>query len=243
MPVAGGDGRLSPAAPSGGAAIACPGCGAAMRALALGRKPHGEAVVDLCPACRGLWFDAHESLQLTPEATLALLREAAALADAQSPRHGGTPACPRCRRALAATQDVQRTTRFTYWRCPRGHGRFTPFVQFMREKDFVRPLAPAEIAQVRAQIGTVRCSGCGASVDLGREPACSYCGARIEALDPEAIRRAIAAPPSTRTPPSPEAAIDALLAAQRTKARRPFESGADLVFGGLDFLLGGLTAD
>lgn len=219
--------------------IACPGCGASMRALPLGRKPHGKAVVDLCPACRGLWFDAHESLQLAPEATLALLREAAALAGAQGPSTGAPLACPRCRRGLVATQDVQRTTRFSYWRCPQGHGRFTPLVQFMREKDFVRPLTHAEIAQVHAQIGTVRCSGCGASVDLGREPACRYCGARVEALDPDAIRRALAVASTPRAPFRAEAVMDALLAAQRAAPRSGFESGADLVFGGLGVLLDG----
>lgn len=212
-----------------------------MRSLALGRKPHGEAMVDLCPACRGLWFDAHESLQLTPEATYALLREAAALPGAQTSRRDGPLACPRCRRSLAATQDVQRTTRFTYWRCPRGHGRFTPLVQFMREKDYVRPLSSAEIALVRAQIGTVRCSGCGASVDLGRMPACSYCGARVEALDPEAIRRAIAAPPPARSTAPAATTVDALLAAQHAAARPAHPMGADLVFGGLALLLDGFT--
>jgi hypothetical protein len=221
--------------------IDCPGCGASMRALVLGRKPHGEAVVDLCPACRGLWFDAHESLQLAPEATLALLREAAALAGAQASRRDGPLACPRCRRSLAATQDVQRTTRFSYWRCPRGHGRFTPLVQFMREKDYVRPLSPAEIAQVRAHIGTVRCSGCGASVDLGRTPACNYCGARVEALDPEAIRQAIAAPPPARPTAQAETALDRLLAAQEPAARPAHQAGADLVFGGLALLLDAFT--
>jgi hypothetical protein len=140
---------------------------------------------------------------------------------------------------------LQRTTRFSYWRCPKGHGRFTPFVQFMREKDYLRPLTPAEVAQVRAQIGTVRCSGCGASVDLGREPACGYCGASVVALDAEAIRRAITASGPSHVAASAaraEAAMDALLAAQRASPRPGFESGADLVFGGLSGLLDALEA-
>lgn len=214
-----------------------------MRSLALARKPHGALDVDLCPACRGLWFDSFESLQLTPEATLVLLREAAALVGDRPPARTGPLACPRCRRTLAGTQDVQRTTRFTYWRCPQGHGRFTPFVQFLREKDYLRPLTGAEIAQVRAHIGTVRCSGCGASIDLGRESNCSYCGARVEILDPDAIRRAVAMATTAVHPrPSPMAAIDALLAAQRVRPRPGFASGTDLVWGGLAHLLDGLDA-
>jgi len=31
--------------------------------------------------------------------------------------------CPRCDTPLAETQDLQHTTRFSYYRCVRGHGR------------------------------------------------------------------------------------------------------------------------
>ena len=210
-----------------------------MRAVALPRKPHGAVVVDLCPACRGLWFDAYESLQLTPEGTLALFREVAALGEA--PQHAAAPSrCPRCRKPLARTSDLARSTRFAYWRCADGHGRFTPFIQFMREKDFVRPLTPAEIALVRAQIGSVRCQGCGAPVDLGRDASCSYCGAAVVALDPEALRRALApAQPRAAGAPSrdlPEALVDALLATHRDAPRN---SGTDLVLDVLGRLIRG----
>jgi hypothetical protein len=230
-------------APARRAGIACPGCDAPMRALDLGRKPHGQVTVDLCGRCRGLWFDAFESVQLTPEATLALLREVAAVGDAPAPAaRPAKPACPRCRRVLAPTQDVQRTTRFTYWRCAAGHGRFTPFVQFLREKDYVRPLDADEIARLRAHVGTVRCSGCGAPVDLGRDAACRYCGARVEVLDPDAVRRAIAAPRSERPVPSPPAvhAIDAWLGVPSLPARGAAGT-TDLVVGGLAALVAALA--
>jgi hypothetical protein len=83
--------------------------------------------------------------------------------------------CPRCRATLAQTQDLRHSTRFSYWRCPKGHGRFTPFVQFLREKDFIRPLTNAEIERLKAHIRTIRCSGCGAPVDLAREMVCGFC--------------------------------------------------------------------
>lgn len=213
----------------------CPACSAPMRVLRLERTPHGHVEVDVCPQCRGLWFDAFESLQLTAEATLALLREVAAHAEASPRRADGPLPCPRCGLRLAPTQDVQRTTRFSYWRCPRGHGRFTPLLQFMREKDFVRPLTPQEMERLRAQLGTVRCSGCGAPVDLGRDPACRYCGARVEALDPDAVRKAIerGRRPAAPAPPEPPATLPA-------RAVRP-ATGFDLVVDALQGLLAGLA--
>lgn len=211
-----------------------------MRALALSRKPVGEIVVDLCPACHGLWFDSFESLQLTPQATLALLRSVATPATAEPVAPSGPLRCPRCTDRLAETRDIQRTTRFSYWRCRHGHGRFTPFLQFMREKDFIRPLSPAEVARIRDHVGTVRCSGCGAPVDLGREPSCRYCGARIEALDPDAVRKAIdgLADVLERAPRAPpDTAIDAWIEAlaRRPAARR--RSGINLIAEGLQALL------
>lgn len=170
---------------------ACPGCQAPMRAIELARAPHGQAVVDLCDTCHALWFDAFESVQLTPGGTLALFREVhGAAVPARRPLPQRMP-CPRCKLALLDTHDLQRATRFRYWRCPRGHGRFTPFVQFLREKDFIRPLSAAEIERLRSHIRTIRCSGCGAPVDLARDMVCRYCSAPIEALDPSAIETTV----------------------------------------------------
>jgi Zn-finger nucleic acid-binding protein len=170
----------------------CPGCGVAMRALALERVPHGEVVVDLCAGCHALWFDAFESVQLTPGATLALFE---AVRAAQAPRRAEQKslACPRCRAALVETRDLRHATRFVYWRCPRGHGRFTPFVQFLREKAFLRPLAPGEIARLKVRVRTVRCTGCGAPVDLSRHPRCPYCAGPIEAFDADAAAATVRA--------------------------------------------------
>ncbi len=153
----------------------------------------GEAVVDLCAPCHLLWFDAFESVQLTPGATLTLF---AAIRDGGAADRHPIPSrlgCPRCSAPLVPTQDLQRTTRFSYHRCPRGHGRLTPFVQFLREKDFIRPLPPAEIARLAAHAAVIRCSGCGAPVDLARDTACGHCGAPIAILDPDAMARTIGA--------------------------------------------------
>ena len=163
-----------------------------MHVLVLGRKGHGEIAIDLCHACHSLWFDAHESVQLTPGAIVSLFREVHA---APAPTRRALPAsmpCPRCRSTLAQTQDLRHTTRFSYWRCPKGHGRFTPFVQFLREKDFIRPLTQAEIERLKTHIRTIRCSGCGAPVDLARDMVCAFCRSPVEALDPAAVQTALA---------------------------------------------------
>ena len=184
----------------------------------LERKPTGAATIDVCAACRALWFDGFESLQLTPGATLALLK---AIHDADRVPMRTMPSrlpCPRCSAALALTRDLQRTTRFSYFRCERGHGRYTPFMQFLLEKSFVRPLPPAEIERLRRAVGTVRCSGCGAAVDLATDTACRYCRAPVAVLDPDALSRAVeslTAAEARRNRIDPEALADGLLAADR----------------------------
>ena len=41
--------------------------------------------------------------------------------------------------------DKQRSTAFEDFRCPDGHGRYMTFVSFLRAKNFVRDLTPAEV--------------------------------------------------------------------------------------------------
>lgn len=224
-----------------------------MRSLSLGRRTAGEAVVDLCAPCHLLWFDAFESAQLTPGATLTLF---AAIRDGGPADRHPIPSrlgCPRCSAPLVPTQDLQRTTRFSYHRCPRGHGRLTPFIQFLREKDFIRPLPPAEIARLAAHTAEIRCSGCGAPVDLARDTACGHCGAPIAILDPDAMARTIGAletAEAKRTTIDVDALIDGLADAQsrqreldRGAGRRPTggQVAFDLVDLGLDLLRNALS--
>jgi hypothetical protein len=163
-----------------------------MTAIELGRKPLGTLMVDLCAGCQVVWFDTFESLQLTPGGTLDLFRAIHA-AQREPPRPLAPPLkCPRCDTVLAATQDLQHTTRFSYWRCRYGHGRLTPFLDFMREKNFVRPLTPRELARLAESVRTVRCSSCGAPVDLASSATCAYCKSPLMVLDPTAIDRTLA---------------------------------------------------
>jgi len=78
---------------------------------------------------------------------------------------------------------VQRNTRFSYWRCPGEHGHFITFFEFLREKNFIRPLSPVEIEDLKHNIRTVTCSGCGAPVDLNTGTACPFCRAPLSMLD------------------------------------------------------------
>jgi hypothetical protein len=213
-----------------------------MTPLDLARRPNGSTTVDVCGECRAIWFDTYESLQLAPAGTLALLRSIGDAATAQPRPLPERMPCPRCTTILLATQDMQHTTRFSYFRCRYGHGRFTPFVQFMREKNFVRPLDPAELARLKAAVGTVRCSGCGAPVDTGRSAVCGYCGAPIVAIDPDAVRKALSEIDAVQRPDATRDADrigDAIIAASRLEReldetrRREQPYAIDLVGAGL----------
>jgi hypothetical protein len=162
-----------------------------MTPFALERKPIGAVEVDLCGGCQAIWFDTYESLQLTPGGTLALFR---AIHETPAGPRRPLPAhlpCPRCDTLLALTHDVQHATRFVYYRCRYGHGRLTPFFQFLREKNFIRPLDARELARLKAAVRTIRCASCGAPVDVERATVCTYCRAPIMALDPDAVQKTL----------------------------------------------------
>ncbi|MGE5171239.1 MAG: hypothetical protein ACM3JC_12825 [Rudaea sp.] len=224
------------------APLTCPGCAQPMRSLALPRDPLAPLAIDACDDCQALWLDATESQQLTPGAVIEVFRAIAASRPEQRASYPAFLPCPRCTSALTLTRDVQRTTRFTYYRCRYGHGRFTPYVQFLREKSFIRPPDPAELARLRAVVATVRCTSCGAPVPLDRDAVCPYCGAPVMLLDPNAVRQALdglRAAEERRAAPRPITG-DALIAIanverELARNRRDYEgaSGIDVFAAGL----------
>jgi len=140
-------------------------------------------IVDVCLPCQVIWFDGHESLQLSPAAVLQLFRVIGEHA-AATPAPGPTaPVCPRCGLHLILTTDQQRNTRFHYRRCARGDGRLITFVDFLREKDFIRPLTPQQVEELRRNVQVINCSNCGAPIDLTTSSACAHCGSPISMLD------------------------------------------------------------
>jgi len=199
-----------------------------MQRRAFDRRPDGRVDIDLCFTCRGIWFDPYESTQLAPGAVIELFRVIHEQPDEPRPLGERLP-CPRCQRALAITHDLQRTTRFTYYRCTSGDGRFTTFYQFLREKQFVREMTPAEISRLKAQVAQVKCSSCGAPIDLARDSQCRYCHMPLAILDPEAVRKALAdlgQAEHQRRQVDPTAPMEAQLQAQRMIQRlRAYDSG------------------
>ena len=218
-----------------------------MTALDLARKPGGTLTVDLCATCQVVWFDTYESLQLTPGATLDLLR---ALHEAQRAAvHPLAPplACPRCDTVMALTQDLQHTTRFSYYRCRYGHGRLTPFFQLMREKNFIRPLTRPELARLAENVKTVRCASCGAPVDIANTMVCGYCQSPVMVLDPGAVERTLAeiaaAEQRRATPaPDPDRQGDAIIALAKLEREMARDRRADDAGVAIDLLGLGFTA-
>lgn len=186
--------------------IPCPNCQAPMRPQSLGAHATLRAVeVDACPDCRLFWFDRAESIALAPESVVALFR----LIGTQPvpPRRplASAFACPRCTKPLALTRDLQRTTRFTYWRCAAGHGRLIGFSQFLREKNFVREPSRTELEKLRATIRQIACSQCGAPLDLARDAACTHCGSPIALIDPDGVAKALQQLATKPAAPVPDA--------------------------------------
>ena len=161
----------------------CPGCAATMTALTLDGHLGTKVDLDLCAACQVIWFDRLESLRLSPGATLSLFRTIGERKQTSPPPLGDPLKCPRCDLRLLLTNDRQRNTPFRYRRCAREHGRLITFFDFLREKDFVRPLSARQIAELRASVQTVNCSNCGAPIDLTLASACAHCSTPLSMLD------------------------------------------------------------
>jgi len=224
--------------------LTCPGCSRPTTPQALQGKYGQPLGLDLCFPCSIVWFDGFESLLLAPGAILTLFTSIHEHRAEQQPRPLARPACPRCRVALVETHDRQRHVAFRYWRCPAEHGRLTTFVEFLREKDFVRPLAPAELADLKQRIRTIRCDGCGAGIDLERGSVCDYCRSPVSTLDPahvERVLRELSAAEEKRGTVDP--ALPARLAMDRLRVDDFFrrverESGRDVELGAAIGLVG-----
>ena len=175
------------------AAVTCASCRAPMTALRLDGHYGVVVDLDLCHGCHGIWFDERESLRLTPGATLQLFQTIHDGSTVKRRTLVDRLQCPRCDLRLLPTHDRQRDTPFKYWRCGRRHGRFITFFDFLREKEFVRPLTAAQIAELRSQVRSVNCSNCGAPIDLQTASACGYCRTPLSMLDFAQVERMIAA--------------------------------------------------
>jgi hypothetical protein len=172
--------------------ISCPNCHVEMTDQAVeafsGLGPLG---VGSCADCNLLWFDRSGSISLTPRAVLGLFQYIGQAAGTAKSTLASTFHCPRCAGALALTYDLQRSTRFTYWRCANDFGQLFTFNQFLREKNFIRSPSQAELAKLRETVRQISCSQCGGPIDLTTDTACTHCGASIALIDPDGVAKAV----------------------------------------------------
>jgi Zn-finger nucleic acid-binding protein len=171
--------------------MTCPNCLAAMVERSLERNYGPPIAIDLCDPCQAFWFDDQEVLQLSPGATLELFHHIQQAASGARHPLGRRLACPRCRAALREAQDMQRNTKFSYFKCPQEHGRYLTYFQFLRAKNFVRTLTAKEIEELRRHVRQVNCTNCGAPIDVGRDVACGFCRTPVSMLDPDQVAKAV----------------------------------------------------
>jgi hypothetical protein len=186
--------------------------------------------ISACTPCHLFWFDKSESVRLTPGSVLEVFQF---IGQAGRATHAlaGQFGCPICGKPLALTYDVQRATRFTYWRCANDHGQLITFHQFLREKNFIRAPSAEELAKLRRNVRQVACSQCGAPIDLASESACTHCGSPVALIDPDGVAKALrefhaeaAAPaamdPATMKSRLSDAQIDAIFEVARMRDSR-----------------------
>ncbi len=214
-----------------------------MAPLGVDARLAGKVEIDLCFSCQGIWFDGMESTQMSPGGVAELFRLIHEHRDHQRHQLGTVLNCPRCNGHLAGCLDIVKSGRFNYHRCSNGHGRFVTFAQFMIEKGFVRQLTGAELVALKARIGVVHCTSCGAPVDIRKDSACTYCQSPIAILDPQAVEKALASYQQAevkRTTLDHEALADAIMSAERERSASPGAAGSELELPIGDLIVSGI---
>jgi DNA-directed RNA polymerase subunit RPC12/RpoP len=188
---------------------------------------HGgtSVAIDLCAGCQAFWFEPRESLQLTPASTLAVFSRIGEDRAARKAPLAAVLRCPHCASRLVMTHDRQRSTPFRYWRCDRRHGRFITFFEFLREKDFIRPLTPVQIAELRQSIHVVNCSNCAAPIDLANGTVCTHCGSPVSMLDMKQAEQLVTQLRKASEPRPIDPALPLELARARRDVEASFASG------------------
>lgn len=214
-----------------------------MEAPSFERRYGKRLTLDVCHRCQSLWFDDQEFLQMTPGATLELVASVARDQSLTRQPKASAPRCPRCSHQLSETHDIQRNTRFTYHRCPQGHGRFITYYQFLRAKNFVRPLSEEEVRELRSRIRQINCANCGAPVNVERNAVCAFCRSPLAIIDPDQVRNTIAElKEASEEKKGVDATLPVSLAMERLRAERAFAdapgstrrpNAVDLLFGDL----------
>lgn len=169
----------------------CPNCTAPMLRHTFASQDATPLDIDVCNACHAIWFDAHESTRLSADGVVDLFHLIHAQGGAATARLGSKLSCARCHTPLELANDIARTNRFSYYRCPNGHGRLTSFRHFLREKQFVRDLTASERMKLAAHVRQIKCTSCSGPIDIAQHAACTYCGAAVSVLDKDATQKAL----------------------------------------------------
>jgi Zn-finger nucleic acid-binding protein len=160
-------------------------------------------MVDHCQACRLVWFDPLESVQLVGLGWVSLLRELQPGAhDAQAHPKATALNCPVCRAALKQVHNRSRFGRFPALECPRCQGHLHSHSGLLAERGLVRPLLRPERLALAEERRSLCCLNCGAPSD-GRGEDCSYCASPLVMLDLPRLAHALLLRPGRQDEPSP----------------------------------------
>jgi hypothetical protein len=110
------------------------------------------------------------------------------------------------------------------------------YVDFLRAKDFVRPLTARQLSELRDNVQTINCSQCGGTIDLAKDSVCGHCGSAISVLDLKHVAETVRTLKAAEAPRDPSSLATVLLAIRAREERARETSPANLVETGLDLL-------
>lgn len=165
-------------------------------------------LVDHCAACRLVWFDMLESVQLAGLGWVELLREMSRGEEAwggngsnraqdSRPPSSSSPAlaprpptlpCPVCAQPLKTVHNRTRWGRFPAQECAAGHGHLHTDAGLLAERGLVRALLPPERAALRAQKRVLHCLSCGGLAEgeinnVNDSDTCTWCATPLLVVD------------------------------------------------------------
>ena len=186
--------------PAAATPVDCPCCARPMQLHTLAGHYGRQVVIDLCAACRLVWFDTLESVNLSPDGWLQLLLALQRAAATDTPWSGRPLACPACRSALVPVHNLTRFGRFAALECQGGrHGHLQSYALLLAERGLVRPMLPPERAALAAADRPASCLNCGAPLD-GRREACGHCASPLVVIDLPRLAAALLARPGDPLP-------------------------------------------
>lgn len=201
---------------------ACPSCDRLLSVEHFEGHYGARVELDLCHPCELIWFDKLENIRLSAGGVLALMRAMSEGLDGARPVLPSELGCPRCAAPLRTEVRRKGPASWQVRACPEGHGQLVRYLDYLTERDCVKPLTGTRLDELRQHVQQVRCSGCGAAVSLAVEQAaCTHCGAALSVLDAAATADALSrlqAEQERRSSPDPDTiAADMVMARLRTE--------------------------